>query len=194
VDSATYPFRLKLNSSTEGRPRSAAPTAYAFFLILQQSPFAPCFFASCFPSCFILHECSQHSLCVIRLFLAVFGFHFARITHAAASRVFCVGTRRAVFHRTRPAVATTRFHCATRFCLLLVTLSGGLCYPCCKCDQQQAEKHYQDSSLSGFHFSSPVSKVVYRAPVHTPAAFRLSQTNVFSRQVSKSGKHNNEDG
>src|SRR6185369_17431544 len=98
------------------------------------------------------------TLRVIRLFLAVFGFHFARITHAAASRVFCAGTRRAVFHRTRPAVATTRFHCTTGFCLLLVTLSGGLCYPCCKCDQQQAEKHYQDSSLSGFHFSSPVSK------------------------------------
>src|SRR6185503_21061103 len=48
--------RPSLNSSTEGRPQSAAPTAYAFFLILQQSPFAPCFFASCFPSCFILHE------------------------------------------------------------------------------------------------------------------------------------------
>jgi hypothetical protein len=46
----------------------------------------------------------------------------------------------------------------------------------------------------GFILVLLFQKIVYRAPVHTPAAFRLSQTNVFSRQVSKSGKHNNEDG
>src|SRR6185436_9461895 len=49
-----------VGAALRGRPSLNSSYALALFLILQQSPFAPCFFASCFPSCFILHESSQH--------------------------------------------------------------------------------------------------------------------------------------
>ena len=101
------------------------------------------------------------------MILAVFRFHFARIT-AAATAVFCFGIRRALVHRTRTAVATARFHCTASLALFLIALSGGLCNGCCKRSQQQRKEQYQDSVLSGFHFSSPVLKIIYRVPVNTP--------------------------
>jgi len=104
-------------------------------------------------------------VCVI---LAVFRFHFARIT-VAATAVFCFGVGRTLFHRARTAVTTTRFHRTTSFALLLIALSGGLCDGCCERSQQQRKEQYQDSVLSGFHFSSPVLKIIDCAPVNTPA-------------------------
>jgi hypothetical protein len=91
----------------------------------------------------------------IRMILAAFRFHLARIATATTPSFFCFGISRALFHRTRTTVATTRRHRATSFALLLITLSGGLRDGRCKGRQHQRKEHYQDSVLSGFHFSSP---------------------------------------
>jgi hypothetical protein len=72
------------------------------------------------------------------------------------------------FHLARTTTATTRRHRTTSFRLFLIALSGGLREGRC-CEQQQCKEHYQDSILSGIHFSSPVLRIIYRAPANTPA-------------------------
>jgi hypothetical protein len=103
----------------------------------------------------------QHPVNPVKFSLRLRGLLlcFVFLLHLAAFAVGIVVLRVVFLHRTRTTVATTRPHRATSFAFLLVALSGGLRDRCrCKHSQQQRKKQYQDSVLSGFHFSSPVFK------------------------------------